>query len=77
MNIATTTKAELAKIQAVNSMPTLLVSVNYNAGHRTVYPECPTSWLFANMINAHTLPDATIDYIKELGYTFKVKVEEI
>jgi len=71
---------EISRIEAVNHTPTLLVTTRYsgvNGEYRTVYPECPTSWVFANMINAHTLPDDTIELIKELGYTFKVKVEEI
>ena len=70
---------EISRIEAVNHTPTLLVStLRYNAVSIVLYIlSATTAWVFANMINAHTLPDATIELIKELGYTFKVKVEEI
>ncbi len=55
----------------------LIVTVENHYGERRVYPECDKSHLFANIANKMTLTEPTIELIKELGYTFKVKPEVI
>ena len=55
----------------------LIVTVKNHYGERRVYPECDKSRLFANIANKMTLTEPTIELIKELGYTFKVKPEVI
>jgi hypothetical protein len=55
----------------------LIVTVEHHYGERRVYPECDKSRLLANIANKMTLTEATIELIKDLGYTFKVKSEEI
>jgi hypothetical protein len=55
----------------------LIVTVEHHYGERRVYPECDKSRLLANIANKMTLTEPTIELIKDLGYTFKVKSEEI
>ena len=46
-------------------------------GVQRIYPVCEKAKLFARICGNVTLLDADIKLIKELGYTFSTKMEEI
>lgn len=53
----------------------LEVRVERPYGIRTIYPECPVSRLFAELLKQKTLTRRDIELIKRLG--FEVRVKEI
>jgi hypothetical protein len=55
----------------------LEVSIETHYGTRRVYPECEKARLFSYIANTDTLTESMIEFIKELGYTFKVQVPEL
>jgi hypothetical protein len=55
----------------------LIVSKKNVYGVERVYPVCNKAKLFARISGNKTLLDVDIKLIKELGYTFSTKSEEI
>lgn len=56
---------------------TLLVKIEYKYGNRLVYPNCPLSLAFTELLQTKTLTDHAIQTIKSMGFTFETKKEEI
>jgi hypothetical protein len=56
---------------------TLLVKIEYKYGNRLVYPNCPLSLAFTELLQTKTLTDHAIQTIKTMGFTFETKKEEI
>jgi len=56
---------------------TLLVKIEYKYGNRLVYPNCPLSMAFTELLQTKTLTDHAIQTIKTMGFTFETKKEEI
>lgn len=56
---------------------TLEVLVRDYYGKRTYYPACALSLRFAALLEQTTLTPHDVEQIKQLGYFFKIKLEEI
>ena len=56
---------------------TLLVKIEYKYGNRLVYPNCPLSLAFTELLQTKTLTDHAIQTIKTMGFTFETKKEEL
>lgn len=56
---------------------TLTVSVRSPYGVETIYPECPVSRLFCELLRQKTLTRENVETIKKLGFVFEVKREEV
>lgn len=55
----------------------LIVKIETKYGNRLIYPNCPLSLAFADLIGKKTLTPQAVDKIKAMGFTFKVESEEI
>lgn len=55
----------------------ILVSIKNVYGNETVYPECETAKVLAQLAGQKTLTTRTIQLIKQLGYTIQVKAQEL
>jgi hypothetical protein len=55
----------------------LIVKIEYKYGNRLVYPNCPLSLAFTELLQTKTLPYHAIQTIKTMGFTFETKKEEI
>ena len=55
----------------------IVISVKNNYGNVMYYPECKDSEVFARIAGTKTLTEGVIKLIKELGYTIKVKQQEV
>lgn len=62
---------------AVRLPQVLEVRVEKPYGVRTIYPECPVSRTFAELLGQKTLTQANVEIIKRLGYTVRVKEERL
>ena len=56
---------------------TLFVKVHHKYGNRLIYPNCPLSFAFTDLLGTKTLPRNAIETIKGMGFQFKVESEEI
>ncbi len=55
----------------------LKVKIKNVFGNKTIYPLCEKGVLLAKFKKQTTFTDNDVSMLKELGYTFKVEVEEI
>lgn len=55
----------------------LIVKIEYKYGNRLVYPNCPLSLAFTELLQTKTLPFHAIQKIKEMGFVFETQKEEI
>ena len=62
---------------AFNLPQKLIVTVKYVYGERRVYPACVRSKRFATLAGTTTLTDNARQIIKQLGYEFVTRQEEI
>ncbi len=53
------------------------VKIKESYGRRLIYPACETADILCKLAGTATLTDQAVKYIKALGYTIKVKQEEI
>jgi hypothetical protein len=53
------------------------VTIKESYGRSLIYPACETADMFCRIANKTTLSEQVIKYIKALGYTIKVKQEEV
>ena len=59
-----------------NSLPTqIVVTIQKMNGKDCIVPFCPKALTFANISGKKTLSQETINHIKFLGYSIKVKQE--
>lgn len=58
-------------------LQTLTVSVRSPYGVETIYPECPLSRLFCELLGQKTLTKENVENIKRLGFFFYVKTNEV
>jgi len=50
----------------------IIVRVTNIYGNKTIYPDCPTSHKFANLLGQKTLTRNNLDHIEKLGYHIAV-----
>ncbi len=58
-----------------NNTLELTVEIKQVYGNKTIYPICEKSQLFANIAGMKTLTEKHILWIKQLGYSFRIKRE--
>lgn len=54
-------------------VPSILVALTTQYGNKTIVPVCETALTFATIAGTKTLRLDTIELIKKLGYTVKVR----
>ena len=55
----------------------LFVKIRESYGRKLIYPNCPMSFSFADLLGTKTLPDHAIQTIKGMGFRFTVESEEL
>lgn len=55
----------------------LIVKIEHKYGNKLIYPNCPLSLAFTELLQTKTLPFHAIQKIKEMGFVFETKKEEI
>jgi hypothetical protein len=53
-------------------MKTIKVKIKSVYGNETIYPLCDAGKTFAKIANTRTLTRETVEFIKQLGYSFEV-----
>lgn len=61
------------KEPTMNTEQAILVEIKNVYGIEKIYPVCERAELFARMTGCKTLTEATIHYIKKLGYAVNVQ----
>ena len=54
----------------------ILIEIKNVYGKEVIYPKCEKSTLIAKMLGQKTLTRSNLQYLKEIGFTFKTYNEE-